>query len=226
VAQPFNRTALLPALGQLDREAGEFWLPNPWAFGSSPHNLSAYERNRVFWNLRGQEFFDLSYISGIDSDADSRGFVSADLTGDGMPEIVLRNSGGGPLRIYRNEIPRQHYVRVSLRGTRSNRQGVGSKLYARLGERTIVREFYPANTYAAQGPAEVVFGLGDSTSIDELSIRWPSGLEQTLIEIVADRHVMITEGDPIPLVNPAASNDRTGQLRPKPYGVSSAPKNQ
>ena len=43
-------------------------------------------------------------------------------------------------------------------------------------------------------PCRVHFGLGDATKIDRLTIRWPSGAEQTLDDLAADRHVVITEG--------------------------------
>jgi hypothetical protein len=43
-------------------------------------------------------------------------------------------------------------------------------------------------------PAQVHFGLGDATTIDRLTIRWPSGTVQELTNLAADRHVVIEEG--------------------------------
>jgi hypothetical protein len=214
VARPFDRSALLPALGKLDHEAGEFWVENPWAFGSSPYNLSGFERNRLFWNVAGDRFFDLSYLSGLDSDSDSRGCVAVDLTADGMPEVLVRNAGGGPLRIYRNQAPRRHFLEVTLQGTKSNRAGIGATLVAHAGGRTIVRELYPENSYAGQRPAAVLFGLGDCTRLDRLEIDWPSGLKQSLGPFDADQFVAVVEGDARVLVRtpggsavPAARRD-------------------
>ena len=59
--------------------------------------------------------------------------------------------------------------------------------------RKIVRELYPANGYLSQAPAQVQFGLAKDTTIDKLTIRWPSGRVQELTDIAADRHVVIDE---------------------------------
>jgi hypothetical protein len=59
---------------------------------------------------------------------------------------------------------------------------------------------YPANTYKSQQPCEVHFGLGDATSVDRLTILWPSGLKQELADVPADQHLRVTEGEATPLV--------------------------
>jgi hypothetical protein len=40
----------------------------------------------------------------------------------------------------------------------------------------------------------VHFGLGDETSVDRLTIRWPSGLVQELSGLAGDRHIVVEEG--------------------------------
>jgi len=195
VAQPLNRSSNLPAPGKVDDSIGEFWFGNPWQFHDAKKNLSAFERNRVFWNRGGLQFFDLSYLSGADSDGDGRSTAVGDLNGDGMPEVIVRQVGGGAFKLYANLFPRQHYLRVSLRGVRSNSLGIGARLVAEIGNRKIVRELYPANTFVSQNPSYVHFGLGNSTTIDRLRVRWPSGLEQELRDIPADQHIEVTEGE-------------------------------
>jgi hypothetical protein len=83
---------------------------------------------------------------------------------------------------------------VSLRGTASNRLGIGARLTATVAGRDLTRELYPHNSFRSQMPSRVHFGLGDATKIDELTVRWPSGAVQTLHDLAADRHVVITEG--------------------------------
>jgi hypothetical protein len=45
-----DRGGRLPALGQLDHEAGEFWVENPFLMPKRGDNLSAYEHNCLFLN--------------------------------------------------------------------------------------------------------------------------------------------------------------------------------
>src|SRR4051794_32953113 len=178
----------------VDKALGEFWVTNPWDIVDQGHNLSAYERKRTFLNVGGKDFVDLSYLTGADSDGDGRSAVAGDFRNDGRLDLVLRQVGGGPVLLFENRFPKAHYLTVSLRGTRSNRLGIGARLTAGAGGRTLVRELYPHNSFRSQQPSRVHLGLGDATRIDRLTIRWPSGTEQTLSDLPADRHVVITEG--------------------------------
>jgi hypothetical protein len=182
-------------MGEVDQAHGQFWVGNPWRIVAEQKNLSAYERNRSFLNLGGGRFADISFLTGTDSDGDGRSVIGADLDGDGMQDLIVRQAGGGPLLIFLNRFPKQHYLRVSLRGTRSNRLGVGARLIAQVGSRQLVREMYPANTYASQAPCEVYFGLGASTNVDRLTIRWPSGDVQEISNIAADQKLRVNEGE-------------------------------
>ena len=149
----------------------------------------------MFLNHRGERFFDISHLTGADSDGDGRSTAIGDLNGDGMPEVLVRQVGGGAFKVYENNFPRSHYLLVSLRGKRSNSLGIGARLVAEVGGQRIVRELYPANTFHSQNPSSVSFGLGDATAVDRLMIRWPSGLEQTLTSVAADQHIEVTEGE-------------------------------
>jgi len=118
VAQPYDRSGIVPPAGDLEKD--QFWVGNPWAIVAAQKNLSAYERNRTFLNLGLGRFVDVSFFSGADSDGDGRAVVAADLDGDGMEDLIVRQAGGGPLLLFQNRFPRRHYLRVSLRGTESN----------------------------------------------------------------------------------------------------------
>ena len=195
VAQPMKRDSIVSAPGDVDASVGEFWIGNPWMFHDAKKNLSAYERNRVFLNHVGSRFFDVSHLTGADSDGDGRSSAVGDLNGDGMPEVLVRQVGGGSIKLYENNFPRRHYLQVSLRGTKSNSFGIGARLVAEAGGRRIMRELYPSNTFLSQNPSYVSFGLRDATAVDRLVIRWPSGLEQVLSHVAADQYIEVTEGE-------------------------------
>jgi hypothetical protein len=194
VSQPSSRSAVIAAPGQVDKSLGEFWVENPWDIVKSGYNLSAYERNRTWMNLRGGNFIDLSYLTGMDSDGDGRCVVAGDFHNDGRLDVVVRQIGGGPLLFFENRFPQRHYLKVTLRGRQSNRQGVGARLTAVVNGQQLVREMYPLNSFRSQMPNIVHFGLGDATKVDRLTIRWPSGKIQVLADVRADAHVVIDEG--------------------------------
>ena len=169
-------------------------MENPWDIINKGHNLSSYERDRMFLNVGGQDFADVSGLSGADSDGDGRSVVAADFRNQGLMDLIVRQVGGGPLLLFENQMPPRHYLEVSLRGKESNRLGIGSRLILEAGGRKQVQELYPINTYQSQGPTRVHFGLGDATKVERLVISWPSGEEQELKELAGDCHMVVTEG--------------------------------
>jgi hypothetical protein len=159
-------------------------------------------------NVRGdngeRNFVDISHLTGADNDGDGRAIVAGDFRNNGQQDLVLRQSGGGPLLLYENHFPRRHYLKVSLRGRHdpaakspskgSNRLGIGARLVAIVNGQQIVREMYPLNSFRSQMPNIVHFGLGDAQKVEKLKIRWPSGLEQELTDLQANRHIVVEEG--------------------------------
>ncbi len=194
MAQPFDRSTVLPALGPLHKELGQFWLPNPSLFPQGRHNLSAYERNRTFLNSSSGRFRDASYLCGSDSDGDGRSAVAGDFNEDGRMDLLVRQVGGGPLLYFENRFARRHWLAVSLRGTRSNSNGIGARLELDFGDQRAVRDMYPANSFKSRSPNVVHFGLGQQSHARRLTIRWPSGLVQEFNDLAADQHVFLTEG--------------------------------
>lgn len=181
--------------GKLDKSLGEFWVNNPWKIVSDGHNLSCYERKRTYLNVKGQDFLEISHLTGADNDGDGRSVVAADFRNCGMMDLLVRQAGGGPLYLYENRLPRKHYLMVSLRGRESNRQGIGARLTAMVKGQQIVRELFPANSFRSQSPSMVHFGLADSDTVDSLTIKWPSGKVQTLKNLKGDRHIVVDESD-------------------------------
>ena len=195
MSQPLDREARLPQLGQLDREAGEFWTKNPFMIAATGNNLSAYERNRMFLNLEGRSFLDVSFASKADIDSDSRAVIASDFDRDGAPDLLVGSVGGGPLRLFLNRFPGSaKRVRLELEGVESNRPAIGTRVVAQIGTRRIVRDLFPANGSTGQGPVELLLGVGDAQRIDRLTLRWPRGRVQEFENLPVDSRIRITEG--------------------------------
>jgi hypothetical protein len=194
VSQPCARRGKVPAPGEIDNDLNEFWVENPWHIIAQGHNLSAFERKRAFLNVGGQAFLEISHLTGADYDGDGRSVVAADFGNTGRLDLIVRGVGGGPLRFYENRFPQRHFLKVSLRGRQSNRQGIGARLTAVVRGQQLVREMYPSNSYRSQSPNIVHLGLGDAPVVDRLTIRWPSGKVQELRDLGGDRHILIDEG--------------------------------
>jgi hypothetical protein len=83
---------------------------------------------------------------------------------------------------------------VSLRGTRSNRHGIGA-IVSVVDEHGRTRSGIcsTASSYQSGSDPRVHFGLADARILRRIEVRWPSGTLQVLKDIAADRILEIVE---------------------------------
>jgi hypothetical protein len=106
-------------------------------------------RNNLLMNLGSGKFQDVSGSSGDGMQAtfSSRGAVFGDLNGDGQIDGVILNTRSAPT-VLRNSSPRSnHWLKVRLQGTLSNRNGVGAQLKVSAGELVLVDEVHGGRGY-------------------------------------------------------------------------------
>ena len=123
-----------------------------------------------------------------------RGSAVGDFDNDGFPDVAVSNSGG-PLELLRNGGNSNAWAGVRLRGTRSNREGIGAVLTLETDRGRQVREVKSGGSYLSSGDPRVVFGLGTGAKIRKLSIRWPSGAVQTLDGLPLRKYTLVTEAN-------------------------------
>jgi hypothetical protein len=132
-------------------------------------------------------------LSGRKLPRSSRCAATADFDGDGRLDLMVNNFSDQPYYL-RNQFELRHYVTFRLQGTKSNRDAIGAvaKLYG-VGGGVMVRQVHCTGGYLSQSSKDLHFGLGDTTAIDRVEIRWPSGLRQVLPSPAVDRLHKITE---------------------------------
>jgi len=154
------------------------------------------EPNTVFRNLGNGKFRNVSTTAGGDFQkaAVHRGTAFGDLDNDGRIDVVVTVLNG-PTEIYHNTTRNSnHWLLLNLRGTKSNRMGIGAKIRLTAADGSV--QYNHATTsvgYASSSDSRVHFGLGGSTSAKEIQIVWPSGIRQTLHNVPADRILPVTE---------------------------------
>ena len=125
-----------------------------------------------------------------------RGCAFGDFDGDGRVDaVVTALSADAEIWMNRSEKP-GHWLDVALRGSKSNRDGIGAriKLVSRSG--TQYNHMTTSVGYASSSDGPVHFGLGPDNRADSIEIRWPSGVIQTLTNVASDAIVKVTEPSP------------------------------
>ena len=117
-----------------------------------------------------------------------------DLDNDGRVDAVV-SVLNGPAKIFHNTTRNgNHWILLKLRGTESNRMGIGAKIRLTAADGSVQYNHVTTSVgYASSSDSRVHFGLGANTAAKEIQITWPSGIQQVLHDVAADRIVAITE---------------------------------
>ena len=146
-----------------------------------------------------------------------KALAHGDLDGDGYVDLIATNSSGpvfigdgqaewqsGPLFVWMNGGGDNHWITIRLKGRRaidgtgSNADGVGARVYVTtisIEEEPLVQvqEVRAGSSYLAMDSIDLEFGIGDARVVDEITVLWPSGVRQVLMDISADQVISITE---------------------------------
>jgi hypothetical protein len=143
-------------------------------------SLSGYQRKRVWINDGLGRFTDVAQVVGVRDTNDGRAVALADFGNRGALDVIVANQRG-PLLIYRNHpAPERHWIQFELEGTASNRSAIGARVEVHWNGRLQAQEVSAATGFSSQNQRRLHYGLGGSSSVDRVVIRWPSGARQTI----------------------------------------------
>jgi len=152
---------------------------------------------QVLQNQRNGTFKDVTASLGCDllrKDL-GRGAAFGDLYNNGETDVVVNNLDGTPWLLRCDPPPDAQWIMVRLVGTRSNRDGLGARIIVRAGGLKQMQEVHQSGGFCSSNDPRADFGLGASTVVDELEVRWPSGLVQKFTGVKSRQIVTIKEGD-------------------------------
>ncbi|MEI2778933.1 MAG: CRTAC1 family protein [Tetrasphaera sp.] len=151
--------------------------------------------NFILWN-RGNGTFEADGSAGgatgrLTGWPDSAS--AADYDGDGFIDIYLTYSQALS-QLYRNRGNSNSWLEINLRGTRSNRDGIGAQVYVTAGGVTQLREQNGGmHRYWSQDDQRLHFGLGSNRTASQVTVKWPSGKVQKLSNVTGNRVIQVTE---------------------------------
>ncbi len=158
--------------------------------------------NHLYENRGDGTFVQLAGAGGAAGSTQGRGqsVTMADYDRDGYLDFFVTNGRGaypfneGPDQLFRNISSGNNWLQIDLEGTVSNRDGIGTRLFATTPDgKTQLRENGGGIHWAQQDQKRIHFGLAQHETVSELVIHWPSGIIQKLKDIPVNQVLRVVE---------------------------------
>jgi len=177
--------------------------------------------NQMFRNNGDGTFTDATNIGFQNDIRASHGTARGDYNNDGHPDIVVANDFPGVSDLWLNSGGSgNNYLKISLEGTISNRDGIGSIVEVFAGGMRRLSYTFCGESYLSQNSQRLIFGLSQAASADSVRIIWPSGFVDRFYDMEANQTLHIIEGSSlsialnntgtIPLCNPSILLETSG----------------
>jgi len=184
----------------------------------SDGSWSGRERNVFYLNNQDGTFSEVSGAVGMDLLDDSRSFALADLDQDGRLEVVLKNRNAPQVRILRNAMKEiGNVIVLRLRGIKSNRDAIGAAVTVETAGHRQTKYLQAGSGFLSQHTKELFFGVGKAEGTVVATVRWPSGLTQSLLGLPVNHRIEVVEGSanfqakPLAVSKPTAAEAVTAE---------------
>jgi hypothetical protein len=141
------------------------------------------------YHRRDQHLLPVGHLLELQTESNGRALSFGDVDGDGDVDLFIADHQHS--RLYRNRAEGMHWLQVDLAGIDYNRQGLGARVEMVAGEKRQYREVQSGN----HKDVRVYFGLGESSEIDTLRVRWPDGQEVVHTQVGADQLLQVRHPD-------------------------------
>lgn len=156
---------------------------------------SGRESNRVFLNLGGGKFSDISGLTGAEWLSDSRACARLDWDGDGREDLVLRNRNAPRLRLMLNRWPRPgNWLQFDLVGTQCNRDAIGAHVFVEAGALRLRGSVRAGEGFLSASSKRVHLGVGAETVAQRVRVRWPGGAVEEFEDLASNQRWRIVQG--------------------------------
>jgi hypothetical protein len=149
----------------------------------------------LFHNRAGKELHDLApELPALAAPILGRGLATGDFDNDGRIDALAVDFEGAPVLLHNQSQTKNHWLKLDLRGTGGNRFSYGARIRLTTGGQHWSGQVSPASSYLSSSDPRAHFGLGTVSTIDEITVLWPSGRKSTLRGVDVDQILRIEEG--------------------------------
>ena len=154
------------------------------------------QRKVLYRNLGNGRFADVSMDAGpgILETVPGRGCAAGDFDNDGDIDIVVNCVNDVPQLLRCDSALKNNWIKIKCVGSKSNRTGIGARVYCSAGKRRQLDEVRSGGSYISQNDLRLHFGLAEADKAD-IEVHWPSGIVDKLPDLASNRIYTIVEGN-------------------------------
>ncbi|MEM9935073.1 MAG: CRTAC1 family protein [Bacteroidota bacterium] len=155
----------------------------------------------LFLNDGTGHFTDIASKAGIQDFGIGRGSVVFDIENDGDLDVLVVNQApvlpyapSTVTRLYRNDSPSGNWLKVKLKGNKSETHGLGSRVEIVVNGKRMMRDIDGGgSSHLSQNATYAHFGLGEATKVDSIIVKWTSTTPQVLVDQPVNQMVVVEQ---------------------------------
>jgi len=159
-------------------------------------NVGYAQPPHLFLNQGNGTFRDVAAEAGREfaQPRVGRGLACADFDRDGDVDVLI-TTNNGPAVLFRNDQRAgNRFLRFRLRGTTSNRDGIGATVRIFHGGTSQSRLVKSGSSYLSQSELPVTFGVGARDRVDRVVVSWPNGRTEEFRNVATGKAYDCVEG--------------------------------
>ena len=160
--------------------------------GAEPNRV---ETDLMYHNLGNGTFEKVGAQVGLTNRTAGHGPTACDFDHDGdldflLPSGSMVHATAARSLLYENMGPTGSAVSFRPQGEFGNKDAAGARVFMQMGDVHVMGQVTEGSGYSSMAPAEVWFGVGDQTFIDEVTVTWRSGVTRTATNVPVVRQIV------------------------------------
>ena len=177
------RSAWATGFVDLDNDSNlDLWVVNGNTMEMPADNSRLVpQRMHIFRQLATEGFFEMGTLvcPRLDEPFVGRGGAHADYDNDGKMDLAVMVHGDQPILLHNESVGVGHWIVVRLRQIAANTRALGARVTVRTGDVVQTAQVGSDCSYLSQSDTDLHFGIGQAEVVDELTIYWPDGIQET-----------------------------------------------
>lgn len=155
-----------------------------------------------FFEFENGKFREVARDKKLADERIGRGSVVFDYDRDGDLDLFVVNQKPRDITstlpdarclLYRNDTDQGNWLKVELKGIKSEKNGLGSRIELMVDGKLLIREIAGGSSHLSQNSTIAHFGLGAATELESLTVKWMGGGVQVLEDVAVNQEIVIEE---------------------------------